>query len=304
MEDRVGVLLRVDDPDDRVHEGQHPVHLLAVRDGRRVVVGQVHQDEPAQLGLHLGALQGASAQPSRDAEPVDEGGRAVAPAARDGRGGGGPSYARLRNGHSGERVEQLGLAAAGGAGDGDHGVLPGEPAPRGRLVEDPSGLGEGAAVEPGAGESHEFPQGVETRAQRPVVRQRGRDVRDMRGVGRLRAGGPDLQGGGLLRGGGLVDPSRDQPVVPGPGRFLGVHRVRGSLGLRTAGAPGVGRHARVVVVVLQVARLLRVVYGRTVTGSCVRIALSGEVLSRWSSWGRPRPRCAWRGPSRPCGPGQ
>ena len=55
-------------------------------------------------------------------------GRAVAPTARDGRGGGRPAYPGLRDGHSGECVEELRLAASGGARDGDDGVLPGEPA--------------------------------------------------------------------------------------------------------------------------------------------------------------------------------
>lgn len=44
----VGVLLRVDDPDDGVDQRQDAVHLFAVLHGGRVVVGQVDQDQSAQ----------------------------------------------------------------------------------------------------------------------------------------------------------------------------------------------------------------------------------------------------------------
>ncbi len=210
----VGVLLRVDDPDDGVDERQDAVHLFAVLDGRGVVVGQVDQDEPAQLRLGLRALQRAPSQPPRDAEPVDEARRAVAPTARDGRGGGRPAYPGLRNGHSGERVEELRLAAAGGARDGDDGVLSGEPAPRGGLVEDLARLGERPAVEPGAGEPDQFTQRVEAGPQRTVVRERGHHGRPA--VHDCLLHGPGLS----LRRGGHAP--RDQPVVPGDAGVRGV----------------------------------------------------------------------------------
>lgn len=89
VQDGVGVLLRIDDPDDGVDERQDAVDLLTVLHGRRVVVGEVHQNEAAQLRVAVGALDGASAQPPGDAEPVDERRGAVAPTARDGCGGGG-----------------------------------------------------------------------------------------------------------------------------------------------------------------------------------------------------------------------
>lgn len=57
VEDGVGVLLRVDDPDDRVDERQDAVHVLAVLYGRRVVVGQVDQDQPVQPGLRVPGRQ-------------------------------------------------------------------------------------------------------------------------------------------------------------------------------------------------------------------------------------------------------
>ena len=45
---RVGVLLRVEHPDDDVHQPQQAVHLLAVTGGGGVVVGQVDQDKPVE----------------------------------------------------------------------------------------------------------------------------------------------------------------------------------------------------------------------------------------------------------------
>ncbi len=230
MEDGVRVLLRVDDPDDRVDERQDPVDLFAVLHGRRIVVGQVHQDEPAQLCLSFRALEGAPAQPSGDAEPVDERGRAVAPAARDGRRGGRPAYAGFRNGHSGEHVEELGLAAAGRARDGDDGVLPGQPAPRHRLVQYPACLCERPAVQPGPRQPHQLAQGVQPRPQRPVVRE---------GLGRLDGLAPGLQEGGhlLLPVGRLGHAPGDQPVAPG---LAGLRGIRGFRGLRTARRVGVG----------------------------------------------------------------
>ena len=69
--------------------------------------GRSTRTSPRNWASASGALQRPPTQPSRDAQPVDETRRAVAPAARDGRGRGGPTYARLRDRHPGERVEQL-----------------------------------------------------------------------------------------------------------------------------------------------------------------------------------------------------
>jgi hypothetical protein len=107
MEDGVGVLLRVDDPDDRVDERQDAVHVLAVLYGSGVVVGQVDEDESAQLGVPVPGRQRTPAQPGRDTQPFDEARGSVAPTARDGRRGGGPAHTGLRDGHPGERVEKL-----------------------------------------------------------------------------------------------------------------------------------------------------------------------------------------------------
>lgn len=45
---RVGVLLRVQHPDDDVHQPQQAVHLLAVTGGGGVVVGEVDQYQPVE----------------------------------------------------------------------------------------------------------------------------------------------------------------------------------------------------------------------------------------------------------------
>src|SRR5699024_2070857 len=64
----VGVLLRVDDPDEQVDQRQQAVHLLGVGGLDRVVVGQVEQHQAGQLllgvavqcGLPLDAPIGAT----------------------------------------------------------------------------------------------------------------------------------------------------------------------------------------------------------------------------------------------------
>lgn len=206
VEDGVGVLLRVDDPDDGIHQRQDPVDLFAVLHGRRVMVGQIHEDEAAQLRLRLRALQRPPPQPSRNPQPVDEARRSVAPTARDRRGRGGPADARLRDRHPRERVEQRRLATAGGARDGDDRVLPREPAPRRRLVQHPPRLREGLAVQPRAGLSHQLAQRVESRPQLPVVGERD---------DRLRGRGPGLHGRHPLGWPRLGRTPGDEPVVPG-----------------------------------------------------------------------------------------
>ncbi len=101
VQHRVGVLLRVDHPHHRVDEGEHPVHVVAVGPDRGVQVRQVHQDHPAQRpGLR--GLARPAAQPARDLEAVEQPGRAVRPAARDGCGGRRPAQPRFGNLHSGE----------------------------------------------------------------------------------------------------------------------------------------------------------------------------------------------------------
>ncbi len=101
VQHRVGVLLRVHHPHHRVDQGEHPVHVLAVGAHRGVQVRQVHQDQPAQR-LGLGGLARPAPQPPGDLQPVQQPGRAVGPAARDGRGRRRPAQPRLGDLHSGK----------------------------------------------------------------------------------------------------------------------------------------------------------------------------------------------------------
>ncbi|CAM5579400.1 hypothetical protein SGRI78S_06805 [Streptomyces griseus subsp. griseus] len=214
VEGGVGVLLRVDDPDHRVDQRQHPVHLVAVLGGRRVVVGQVDQDEPLERLVERGGPRVRPApQPPGDGEAVQQAGGPVGPAARDGLGGGGAAQSGVGDRGPGERVEQGRLPAAGGSGDGDDRVPRGEALPGGGLVQHASRLGEGVPVEPGAGEADELAQGVEPGRQRPA----GGDVRlDLRLHvvlgGRAGGGSPGLAGLARSRAPG------DEPVVPAPVR--------------------------------------------------------------------------------------
>ncbi|CAO0833430.1 hypothetical protein SMICM17S_10541 [Streptomyces microflavus] len=165
----VGVLLRVDDPDHRVDQRQHPVHLVPVGCRGGVVVRQVDQDEPLER-LVEGGGSGVrpAAQPAGDREAVEQAGGPVGPAARDGLGGGGAAQPGVGDLRPGQGVEQGRLAAPGGPRDGDDRVPGGEPLPGGGLVQYASGLGEGVPVEPGAGEADEFAQGVEPGRQGAV----------------------------------------------------------------------------------------------------------------------------------------
>lgn len=87
VEHGVRVLLGVHDPHDRVHEREDPVGGVAVRDDRRVEVRQIDQDQALQVAVR--AVDGPSAQPAGDPEPVEQACGAVGPTARDGRPGGG-----------------------------------------------------------------------------------------------------------------------------------------------------------------------------------------------------------------------
>lgn len=151
VEGRVGVLLGVDDPDHRVDQRQHPVHLVPVAGRRRVVVGQVDEDEALErrVGLGAAARLRPAPQPSRDREPVQEPGGPVGPAAGDRRRGRRPPQPGVGDLCAREGVEQGGLPAAGRPCDGDDGVPGGETLTGRGLVEHPAGLGEGLAVQPG-----------------------------------------------------------------------------------------------------------------------------------------------------------
>ena len=129
-------------------------------------------------------------------------------------------------GHPGERVEQRRLAAAGGARDGDDGVLPGQPAPRGRLVQYPARLGERPAVEPGAGQPDQLAQRVEPQPQRPA------GVRAARPAGRASGTASPPSRRVRIRRSGPVHGARSarRPMTPvvrtRPARALGAPSAR------------------------------------------------------------------------------
>lgn len=211
VQGRVGVLLRVDDPDHRVDQGEHPVHLLPVARRRRVVVGQVHQDEPLErLVRGRAALHRPAPQSAGDGQPVEQPGGAVGPAAGDRGRGGRPAQSGVGDLDAGERVEEGGLPAAGGSRDGDDRVPGGEPLAGRRLVEHAPRLGEGVPVQPGAGESDQLAQRVQSWPQRAA----GQSVRLDLGPGLvLRVG---LAPGRQLVLGRVGGTAGDQPVVPAP----------------------------------------------------------------------------------------
>lgn len=79
VEGGVGVLLRVDDPDDRVDQRQYAVDLVPVRDDGGVVVRQVDQDETLQFLVPVAAreglrrsLPGMASRSSSPAAPSDQ----------------------------------------------------------------------------------------------------------------------------------------------------------------------------------------------------------------------------------------
>ena len=69
VDDGVGVLLGVDNPDEYVHVAHHAGGEVAVGDGDRVEVGHVQQDEAAGAGAHFTASTDGSA------DAVEESGR-------------------------------------------------------------------------------------------------------------------------------------------------------------------------------------------------------------------------------------
>ncbi len=97
----VGILLRIHHPHHGVDQRQHPVHVVPVCADRRVQVGQVDEDHPAQR-LRLRGLAGPAPQPPGDLQPVEQSGGSVRPAARDGSGGGRAAQPHLGDLHTGE----------------------------------------------------------------------------------------------------------------------------------------------------------------------------------------------------------
>ncbi len=139
----VGVLLRVEHPDHQVGELDQAVDLEVVGHLGRVVVGQVEQHHALQRAVLLAEVEQRVAHDlvaRGDVEVLQQLGRALlAPHA-----GGRPRRRRTTYADRGELdarqgVERRRLARAGRAGQGDDGVVGGEPEP-GR---DPGGRGLG-----------------------------------------------------------------------------------------------------------------------------------------------------------------
>ena len=128
MDDLVGVLLRIGDPDDQVDQLQQPVHLgpmPLVRPSRSP--GRSSSTRPPRLGI--GVVGGRPVEPTirRDAQPLEQAvGAGRRPDGGVSQAGGRAAYADLRQIHPGQPVEQAGLAASGGAGQRDHGVVAGQ----------------------------------------------------------------------------------------------------------------------------------------------------------------------------------
>ena len=169
VEQRVRILLRVGDPDEHVAEREHALGLGAVGSLARVEVRQVEQDQPSReptgspsatsdpapsgrvrrSGLDPPAQPRSSRRPSRrrhavpsgHAQPVEQLARpSRAPhTAAAGMEVVGRSRADLGQLPARERVEERRLAAAGGPGQGDHGVVAGQGAALPDLGDDLAG---------------------------------------------------------------------------------------------------------------------------------------------------------------------
>ena len=152
----VGVLLRVEHPDQQVGQLDQAVHLEVVRHLGRVVVGQVEQHHPVEGVVAAAAVVehrvAGGLVARRDPEPVEQlVGTLAPPDAGRGPRGGRAADADGGELEAGERVERGGLARAGGTGDRDDRVVGGEPEPAGGAVDDRPGVVDQRVVEPSAG---------------------------------------------------------------------------------------------------------------------------------------------------------
>ena len=147
----VGVLLRVEHPHHQVGQPDQPVDLEVVGDLGGVVVGQVEEYdalEPVVLAARVEHGVAGDLVPRRDAQPLEQlVGTVPAPHARGRPRRGGAADADGRELEPGERVERGRLARPGGARDGDHGVLGGEPEPPGSPVRRRLGVVDELVVE-------------------------------------------------------------------------------------------------------------------------------------------------------------
>ena len=180
MQRGVGVLLRLDHPEDEVGEGDDALGLEPVRRLDRVEVRQVEQDEPVEP-----VLVDAVAAP--DLEPVEERVGAVAPDRRlPGRRRRPPPADRGQLG-PGEDVEELRLADAGRPGERDDGRLEAEPEPRAGLRDDGACRVDVGVVEPALGQLGGLPERgeavVELRRSRGAADRVDGRVQPREGVG-------------------------------------------------------------------------------------------------------------------------
>ena len=125
VEREVRVLLRIDDPEDHIDEPDEAIRFDPVRHGRRIVVGQIQQDQTVESALIVtverGLAPGATAL--GNVQPVEEVGSARAPDACGRSGGRGTTDADAGDLESGHGVEQRGFARAGRTGEGDDGEI-------------------------------------------------------------------------------------------------------------------------------------------------------------------------------------
>ena len=125
VQQRIGVLDRVGDPDDDVHQADEAVDLDTVLGDHRVVVGQVEQHEPVQRVRRV-VQRALPGHPStcRHGQPVEQRvGVHAAPDARQRDRRRRTSHPGLGQVEPGEGVEQRRLARAGRPGQRDHGEV-------------------------------------------------------------------------------------------------------------------------------------------------------------------------------------
>ena len=176
VQDPVAVLLRVHHPDHLVDQAEQPVHLEPVAAFDRVEVGQVEQHQPAQRRLVVAVQRALPDEPlpGQHADPVEQpvGRLERAPDAGVRDAGGRPAHPDRRQLEPGQRVEQAGLAAAGAAGQRDHGVVLGE-------------------LEPAAGPLHQRVRGDQVAVRQVRVdhaQEPGQRVQPVRPAARRRSG--------------------------------------------------------------------------------------------------------------------
>ncbi len=116
VEHLVGVLLRVDDPEQRIHLPGKPLGDRPIRALDRVEVGQVEQHELLRARIDRVFAQHAFA----NLEPVQQVDRTLGlPADRERLGGGRPSHVRAGDVIAHERIHEAGLARASRPEDTD-----------------------------------------------------------------------------------------------------------------------------------------------------------------------------------------